>query len=346
MNRRNLAFTMVEILVVISIILVLVGMVVFGIRKVNESSRRNASKVMMENGRSMLSEYNRAAAALPLPSQPLDLGSAHRPGNLNADAAESTGNADPNARYGRAVLYSRAVVGRLMQNPAVRKMVEAMPAEKLLQIPGAVNQVPGIVVYPSARPGAVPLMSYVMGPPSPLVDASPDAPPPPEAPGTVPCMCFAAFTDSAALNYSAAWPRQGILSQWHWLDIPNNASALLDGFGNPLIFIPTCGFLANGRLVTSGGTFTIAGSMYWNIPLARVYAVGEYAVYSADGRTYQVYRCNLAHTAAPANAPDQASAPWVRVATAPFFASAGPDGIFFDPARPETLDDNMYSFEN
>lgn len=334
MNRRYRAFTLIELIVVIAIILVLMGMVILGVRKIGESSRSNATKVMMENGRSMLAEYNRAVAALPLPSQPLDFSVApgYYPGNLRAEIAQSSGNADPNGRYGLAVLYSRAAVARLMQNSAVRKMVEAMPAQKMLQIPVAVNQTPGIVPYPVAPPGIVPQMGYSIGQEL--------------APGTTtaPYICSTTFTDSTAVPFPGARPRQGNLSQSYWLEITNNATTLVDGFGNPLIFIPACGFLANGRLVTSGGTFMIAGPIYWTSGL--IYAVGNYAVYSTDGRTYQVYRCNLAHTAAPANAPDQAGAPWVRVATAPFFASAGPDGVFFDPTRPGTLDDNVYSFEN
>ncbi|GEM_PF-3750339 len=341
MNRRNLAFTVVEILVVISIILILVGMILLGVRKVNQSSRSNSTKVTLEQCRSMTSEYGRAQG-LPLPSEPLDLRVApdstviplpttavlpYWPGDLRREANSDYGLAVPNGRYGVMVRFTSAVMARMMQAPAIRSSVQALPANSLLIVPPNVTM-----------PGAPGFAAGTFYPTQ--VRANP---------GQYMCMTRIATAPGAIEE-----PGVGSLSADYWLDLSIAQAVLQDGFGNPLLYFPTCGFVfidnsGIPRWLTSAGTFTVyQPDVYWTF--GRTYTANvDYVAYpnAVPPYSYSVYKCIGSNTAAAGNDPLTANSPnWVRVATVPFFASAGSDGVFFDPSRPATMDDNMYSFEN
>jgi prepilin-type N-terminal cleavage/methylation domain-containing protein len=103
-----------------------------------------------------------------------------------------------------------------------------------------------------------------------------------------------------------------------------NAPFLLDGWGNPICFVPGSGMQV-GALYDNGKSY-VAGD--------RAYVV------SGTDRTYYVCLQNSNGNQPPSASFWQAATPIRDPGLRPFFASAGPDGDF------DTEADNLYSFKN
>ena len=70
-NHRRHAFTMIELLVTISIILILIGIVFVAIKHVGRSATENATRIDLQNLQSMLAELENAsplATSIQFPS--------------------------------------------------------------------------------------------------------------------------------------------------------------------------------------------------------------------------------------------------------------------------------------
>src|SRR5205809_2722645 len=65
--RRRHAFTMIELVIVIAIILILLGLVIVGMKYIGASSKRGTAKVTLENLRSMYGAYDATVKTKPDP---------------------------------------------------------------------------------------------------------------------------------------------------------------------------------------------------------------------------------------------------------------------------------------
>jgi len=109
----------------------------------------------------------------------------------------------------------------------------------------------------------------------------------------------------------------GSASTTGWVDetaSPHGAPILLDGWGNPIIFVPASGL--HVKLINGQSSYLATDPSSG--------ATQEYIIVSPEGHVTGQGTAN----------------PWCDRPGRPFFASAGPDGDFTKG------DDNLYSFEN
>lgn len=165
MNKRQ-GFTVIELIVAISIIMVLIGMLVVGIQYVGASSREKSTRVTMENLQSMLSELENTAGLGRLrfddynSDDVLDF-----PGVTVAPGSVTEGSAD---RTGQAVQLTRDALTVMLAIPANQSAISQLPTEQLWTFPeGTRNQNtpvlldawhnPIILVFPPDTAGVHPL---------------------------------------------------------------------------------------------------------------------------------------------------------------------------------------------
>jgi hypothetical protein len=128
-------------------------------------------------------------------------------------------------------------------------------------------------------------------------------------------------------------------------------STIMDAWGNPIILVPACGMTVRisgvQKHLTSAGF--IPAPVVWT--MGQSYNVPDMVMYQIGG-VYQLFRCIQS---SPSETVPTHSTYWVRINTQPFFASAGPDGLFGGPVTDgdgkvitylSGGDDNVYSFEN
>ena len=99
MNHRR-AFTLIELLVAMGIMMILMGMLFVGFKYIGGSGKAGQTRVMLENLRGMLQEYNVTAGALP--SSPS--GTLAAPGSVMVDQPQ---------RQGDTVALTRVVMQQL-----------------------------------------------------------------------------------------------------------------------------------------------------------------------------------------------------------------------------------------
>ena len=283
MTRRPRGFTLIEVMTVIGIIIILVGIAVFGMGKIMGGTKEKATRNALENLRSMLSEYEVVSKGLNRqPGQQWFNDAAVPPAQVSiwkdgnpTDAATTTWEPDPalvpqdvdkasgtgtHGRYNAdQIANTQLVLSMMLQAPSVKTMMAALPAAQVMEpVPASV---PG---------GSKLLVQQANGLPGPYAGAS-------------------------------ARPMPALV---------------LDGWGNPIIFVPSGGLCGGSNNKTDPDAMLVGGKA--DDPDSK-------AVVAVDPATNP-----------PANCVRQIRSPDNR----PFWASAGPDGDF------RTGDDNVYSFEN
>jgi type II secretory pathway pseudopilin PulG len=243
MVLKRKAFTLIELLLVIGVLIILIGIVVWGLKGAGGTVGMNATRTTLQNLTNMSEELNRKnkmegleqiyPPAPPLP--PTAVGFETAPGNVTSD----TKNQD---RLGPATYRTAQLVKYMTSIPDNKKILERFPSDQLLPVP------------PSG-----------------------------------------AFT---------------------------GGTVVLDGWRNPILFVPPAG-LANVRSAQPGQNTFSSGSNYSRG--ARVILSGDY------------------WTAVDSTSSSPSPPSWFHGVRSPdgraFWASAGPDGNF------ATGDDNVYSFE-
>lgn len=347
MNSKRKAFTMIEIVVALAIILILVGLITVATTKVLDSSRGSSTKTFLQTGVSLFEEWRKInksgypTCAWPLVSNVDGVDQRVVPYDLKPGSADL---------QGIGVGLTRGTMHRFAAHPAVKRMTANMPQDRWIALPG---------ITPAADKDSLPptlnIGQQFWGVYSQKAAAT----------GARYFICYNGPSGDAALNAPddtdpTAWP-----ADWRefWMETaPGNINVMTDGWNNPVLFIPACGFEArdiNGNiiLVTSDGVktnnqFHPTGASFldrlsWSS--TKSYTQGQIVMSRLTGSPSQwgLFTCSANHTATSSNKPDTAQGRkyWDRTPVDPFFASAGPDGIFFDPNEPDTLLDNLYSFE-
>ena len=177
--KRRRGFTLIEVLTVIGIIIILVGIVVYGLGKVMGGTKAASTKATLETMRSILSEYEVVSKGLS--RQPgiqwLNDGALTPPGNPVSiwkdgdptDAATNQPEPDPvqvpgdvksasgtgaNGRYTADQIGNTQQVLMLMQQaPSVRTMIQQLPASNLMEpVPAGLGNPPAGVKLLIQRP--------------------------------------------------------------------------------------------------------------------------------------------------------------------------------------------------
>lgn len=234
--KRNRAFSLVELIVVMGILMILIGLVMVGMRALDTSAKEKATKSALETAKSMLTEHE---IINQMQSLPYDI--------LQSPTLVTDQGVD---RKGGAVCLTRAVIGSLLRYPNNQKVIAKIPTEVLWKF-----TVTGS--YPAWAAGNTYLLGdrvqdgginfiavqghFSYGPPSSVGDPPSNEPP------------------------SAYWVADRP-------DVP----VLLDGWGNPIIYVPAGGLnkvnigdtvdnlVKSNEIVPTGNTPKLgAGRPFW-----------------------------------------------------------------------------------
>ena len=144
--KKNRGFTIIELLVAISVILVLAGMLFLGARYMTASTKKNTTRAMLQDLRSMVTERETALGATKVKSEidtlfatpvksPLD---ASLPENKNLDIRSDVahlGSRYPDSSTTNAASLTQQVMSLLMAIPANKKVFSSLPQQQLLEKP-------------------------------------------------------------------------------------------------------------------------------------------------------------------------------------------------------------------
>ncbi len=144
MQRRRSAFTLLEVLVVIGVILILISLAVIGFQVVERSAAANQTKVTLDNLNSMLAELEATAGSNALPTysyydpvlmksfpQPvIGIGITGPAGQAWEIGDVTSGQAD---RSGFIVQQTQGAMASLMRVPNNAKAIAAFPTSKILK---------------------------------------------------------------------------------------------------------------------------------------------------------------------------------------------------------------------
>ena len=322
---------MIELLVVIGIVAVLLGIGFFAYSKVIASSRLKATTTTLGNLKGMLAELEAAqggtlknqprawlwwdgsnainpvsvAAGAYAPDfwkDPYHIGNQAIPpagaGTFDALAAPSSVTEDSihgmNQRFGSiAIVNTNLAMSQLNAPPANKSRFGALPRDTTVvprwvsgEIPNAGND-----RFIGFTPDGTNTLGYVAG------------------------VHVQNGSSRWVATSSLAPGANGTPSTPNWADesaAPTGAPLLLDGWGNPIIFVPATGLRV--RLLNGKSDYDPADPAQ------------NFIIISPEGRV-QTYSAALT------------GSPFVLSPGKPFFASAGPDGDF------SKGDDNVYSFE-
>jgi len=273
------AFTAIELLLVIGVLVILIAIVAWGLKGAGNAGSGKATQTTLANLTSMSEELNRKNKLAGFegpptenPIYPNPPGGVLAPGLVTADSKNSD-------RFTDTVRLTAEVMRRLQSIPDNKRILEKLPSDQLLAVP------PGFFFAGGASAG-----------------------------GTV----------------------------------------VLDGWKNPIIFVPTVGLREVTARSDQNGQGTWSNGMTYQAG-ARVTYPSTGGITKSPGLFYfTAKRSNTGVT--PTDGDD-----WFQGIRAPdgrsFWASAGPDGAFGCPitgnpkANPQmasggTGDDNIYSFDN
>ena len=296
-NTRS-AFTLIELLVVIGIILVLIAIVVVGLRHVNSTAARHETEAELKVCTDVLKEYqainglknidaDRITPAptiqLPLPWQGTSATGQYASGQYNLPVFVDPlppGNAEVTGIQPQSTL----LVADLTIGNSIGDMGDKGGVANPRWSANAVRWTQAVMYLllkdPKNRALVAPLSPKRVLETPPSLNAGSPNPNP--------------FTVDAAVP--------------------------LDGWGNPIIFVPRGGmhvWMLDPTATSGSGSGSTSNVVEYVIRSSGMYKVG-------------------------------AALPPVSINDHPFFASAGQDGFFTDPANPATIDyaiDNLYSFQ-
>jgi len=289
-NSARRGFTLIELLVVIGIILLLVSITVFGLRHVNATAARHETFAEMNICEGMLKEYENVNGFTNVEGT---AGSANSLATISPPGATSP-PAQQTLKFALPIYLDN-----IPPNPP---------------IPATPPAAPSFIVGDDLSASASGDFGDRGGPAEPRYIAPVIA--------RTQCVMYILLRDPKNRAAISAVPARRILelppdpSGTGTLVIPNygDYSMVLDGWGNPIIYVPK------------------GGMVVWMNPSP---PKGTYFLVRSSG-TYQCDPSGLTGLALPAVGPNDH----------PFFASAGQDGIFTDiQAQTDNGIDNIYSFQ-
>jgi prepilin-type N-terminal cleavage/methylation domain-containing protein len=262
-TRGRRAFSLIEILVVIGIILILVGILFVAVRRMDTTAKEHATHVALSNLQAMLAEYgsttgfktepvdwvlNDCSVIAPTvgppatsfwtalsykgtPPQPFPIAA---PGNVvigNTTPAEQTHNAIP------AVLNTMVAMGLITRVPANRTALANIPPQDLL--------VPAFCVYPILTPG-----------PDNVIGTSDDG----SATVIYPIGCHVKYQNKTYVSIQPNSDNPAPTAA-NWRDestAPQQAPLVLDAWHNPIIYVPGSGMTV--MLLNGGTSYDIAAN--------------------------------------------------------------------------------------
>lgn len=351
-SSRRSGFTLIELIVVMSIILILAGMLYVAFKYVGAPAKRDATRTTLKNLQSMMANWevenndiNMVALGASLtppgaPELPTPLVQLPAPADpwwqqpftssgakvlvvgpwagVSAVPALPLDETFPLGRHGPAVVVTQRVMAKLLAIPANRDLLSKIPPEHLMTVMWQAN----IRYLRGDHVGVL-----VNGQIHRFVCISPTSPP---IPGTSPA------------NDATNWA----------LDT-QPVPVLLDNWDNPILFVPAQGLAG----VVVGTSSSYNG--------ATAYKQGDRATYGDPGSNVpiRVYTCinpaGVTNVLPPTVWPYSDGVNWGGVCSPevrPFFVSAGPDGAFGSfPGADGNYgtgddgaagDDNEYSFSN
>lgn len=135
--KRHRAFTLVELIVVMGILMILIGLVMVGMRALDTSAKQKATKSALETAKSMLAELDTAGGIADVTTIYSSLSPANQieqPGNVTSDAYE--GGASTGRYKSDAAKWTQQVIIKLLAVPANNSVFQKLPTEQLLHKPG------------------------------------------------------------------------------------------------------------------------------------------------------------------------------------------------------------------
>lgn len=147
MQNRRRAFTLLEVLIVISIVVVLIGLVTVGVRHLSKSAKQTSTRVTLSALRGMLAEAESTGTVSKLPGLTIlavaDGATANdKFGAVAMDASMEEGGSQ---RFGQEAIRTQRALRALLSLPNNRKAYEQLPAESKLRVryQSGVRYIPG-----------------------------------------------------------------------------------------------------------------------------------------------------------------------------------------------------------
>ncbi|HEV8604225.1 MAG TPA: hypothetical protein VGQ99_02590 [Tepidisphaeraceae bacterium] len=157
MPIRRKAFTAIELLLVVAVLVILIGIVVWGLKAAGSSASANATRTTLQNLTNMSEELNRKnklagfeGPPIPPPGGPLypiptnGVGGEIAPALVTADSPNTDRFSDPIQR-------TAEVMRRLTAIPDNKKVLEKFPSDQLLAVPPSPSYAGGTVVLDGWR---------------------------------------------------------------------------------------------------------------------------------------------------------------------------------------------------
>jgi prepilin-type N-terminal cleavage/methylation domain-containing protein len=144
-SRREVGFTLVEVLTAVAIIAVLVALVFLAVKYVQASAKGNRTAVSLQNLKNMLTEFEHSGGRMgqieyfDASGQPSVYGDLWDNGQklglpIPADPATTGVTEGSGGRFGEWTIRTQRVLRRLLSTPAIKKTFDGLPKESLLYV--------------------------------------------------------------------------------------------------------------------------------------------------------------------------------------------------------------------